>query len=963
MHPQSSSPIPQDKIDSFFRNACDILRGAIDPAEYKSIVLTIFFLKYVSDVRKDADQNKEGITEEDLFVIPQGCSFDQLCEKANQIDFGDILNRALWKIETANSGKFDGVLTIFDFNSGFAEQLGYIFRLFVDSHFDFRPSVTDIRIAGDIYSSLLGRFAKQEGARGGEGYTPQNLLPLMVKLLQPREGKSLYDPTVGTGGMLIAADQFVKEQHEYKKGLKLVGQDSAAISVSISKMNLLLHKTADATIHLGDTLSNPKNISEGKIHKYDYVLSSPPFSLKLSQQLAQELEYDEYRRFPFGVPSRIADYVFLQHILSSLTDDGKAVVIVSSRVLFVAGREGDVRKNFIERDLIEAVISFGPGLLTNTSIPIHMLIINKLKPQERRGKILLINASEEYERVGKRFNLLTQENQDKILGAYKNYKPIKSFASLVDVETVKENDYNLMPVRYLDLFSMDDFLGGKVAWVSFEKIADISRSVGSANRSSSGESVPIIRVSDLSNKQINIDGLQKTEQVLDSEGAAYTRTDDILFSLAGGNKAILVDDSISGVMVSNHISIIRLKPEFSHLKQYIVEFLLSDKGYNLLSKYFVGAAAPVLRLSSLRSVKIPIPDVSVTQLISSIHQVEMELLQRIEKAQGLRTKLFSITDADVVQKQLDELGTDTKILASSLVRADSLDYQVRNFYPYPLAYSYRTLSAIYDPVQRYPEQLRVAENLLVFLAVTGLTLAQSCEVLNDQTDITNTSIQKFFEGGISPGDWQSLAYFTGKLIREQRRYAISDSFASLWFKGKGSRESEFAKITKTLVVKKNDFKHDRGPKSPHDFDHASKELQELLDICYSELSFLIKYPIRLVQDIDVDWQTGNGILETLVYEGDHPGLRREKVEYPKPLTKEFLYLELDKGQWATFYPHVSVQYCESCKTRETYFIDRWDGTNNKSVLKSFERGHTHDTNFDAKKVVTNFEHWINSNLT
>ncbi|MBV6391232.1 MAG: hypothetical protein KPEEDBHJ_00440 [Anaerolineales bacterium] len=959
----------QNEIENIIWKAYDILRGEIEPSEYKNIILTIVFLKYISDVKKDFDENpKIYKTAENIISIPQGCSFNELCEKAEQPYFGDVVNRALAEIENANGDKLRGVLSITDFNISrtnsreLTKRLGYIFRLFANSNFDFRSSVSSEMIAGDIFSLLIDKFAQQEGFRGGEGYTPQYLLPLLVNLLEPIDGKSLYDPAVGTGGMLIAANQFVKEQSQNNKGLSLFGQDNNTNSVSTSTINLLMHQIFDAKIYLGNTISNPKNMKGGKIQKFDYILSSPPLSLRIDEAEIRELEEREPHRFPFGFPGRIADYLFLQHIYSSLNENGKAVVVVSGRVLFVSGGEGEIRKKFIESDSIEAVISLGPGLLTNTSIPIYLLIINKFKPVERKGKILLINASEEYERVGRRGSILTSENQNKIIEAYKNFKSIKAFAKLMDLSAIQGNEYNLMPARYLDLFSIDDFLGGKVTWESFEKIAEINRSVSSTNQGGGSENTPIIKVSNLSNRQINIEDLDKVQAPTDSTRVIYTQTGDILFSHIGGNKAVLIDENMNGVLVSNNISVIRLKPDYSHLKQYIVEFLRSDKGYNLFSKYFVGAAAPVLRLSDLRSVKIPIPETSVTQLISSIHQVETELLHRIEKAQGLRTKLFNITDADVVQKQLDELGTETKILSSSLIQADSLDYQVRNFYPYPLAFAYRTLSAIHDPIQKYPEQLRVAENLLVFLATVGLTIAQLDDGLKNQSDITSVMIRKSFGGGISPGDWRSLAQFSGKSIRAQRRYALGNSFAALWFKGSGSKETEFTSNTQKLVELKNDYKHDRGPKTPYDFAMKSEEIQIIIDFCYAQLAFLVKYPIRLVQSMDVEYLSNKAILETLVYEGDHPGLRREQVHHPKPLTKDILYLEVDRDFWAPLYPHISVQYCQSCKMRETYFVDRWDGGSNKAVLKSFERGHTHESDTDAKQVTANLERWINSNL-
>ena len=358
----------QNEIENTIWKACDALRGEMEPSEYKNIILTILFLKYISDVKKDfGGKSERHRADNNIFNISQGCSFDELCEKVEQPYFGDIVNRALAEIENSNRDKLDGVLSVTDFNHGhtntreLANRLGYIFRLFAGSNFDFRPSVSGGEAAGDICSLVIDKFAQQEGYRGGEGYTPQNLLPLLVNLLQPMDGKSLYDPAVGTGGMLIAANQFAREQSRNSKGLSLFGQDKVANSVAISKINLLMHQLFDANIYLGDTIHDPKNVQNGKIQKFDYVLSSPPFSLRINEAEIYDLERHAFHRFPFGLPGRIADYLFLQHIYSSLNESGKAVVVVSGRVLFVSGAEGEIRKRFIESDSIEAVVSLGPS--------------------------------------------------------------------------------------------------------------------------------------------------------------------------------------------------------------------------------------------------------------------------------------------------------------------------------------------------------------------------------------------------------------------------------------------------------------------------------------------------------------------------------------------------------------------------------------------------------------------------
>jgi type I restriction enzyme M protein len=959
----SSSNNIQNEIKNAIWKSLDSLRGSFDVSEYKNYILIILFIKFISDLKRDYGES--------FFVIPKGNSFGELCEKIDRHNLGDIVNRAAAEIEHANPEKLGGILSSVDFHAtlrvGTREDLNDALRhfmLYLNLYVDLSVARTNnTHLAGDLFSYLIGLFAHVEGHRSGESYTPQHLLPLLVKLLQPKSGKSLYDPVVGTAGILIAAHQYIGEYStEAKKELELVGQDISTESVALAKMNLYFHRIFDAKILQGDTLRQPRHLDGEKLRRFDYILANPPFGTKARPEIADELMHDRYNRFSFGTPARSGEYLFLQHIVASLNESGKAIVIVPSSVLFVSGTDGEIRKRIIEKDLIEAVISLGPGLLASTGIPINLLIINKAKPVERKYSILLINATEEYERINRAGSFVNPEQQAKIVNAYNSFSTTGVFAKVVSLDELGQNEFNLLPTRYVQLFPINNFLGGKVTWERIENIADVLQSSALARSPEIEGDVPVIRISDLSNRRSSVDDLQRVSLVEQRDRVQYVQTGDILLSRVGTIKTFLVEESLNGAAIDRNLYIIRLKPEYQHHKRYIVELLQSDKGYNLLSRYLMGAGMPQLRLTDLLKIEIPIPDDSVIQLITSIHQVENELIQRIEKAQELRTKLFNITDPGEVQKQLNELGTDTQILSSSLVQADSLDYQIRNFYPYPLAFPYRSLSANYDPVLKYPHQLRVAENLLVFLAAIGLTIAQINDGLKAQSEITATSIQDYFQGGISPGDWQSLAYASAKVVRGQRRYAIGESFAALWFKGSGTKISEFTNHTKTLVKLKNDYKHDRGPKTPQDYAISSEDIQGILDSCYAQLGFLVKYPIRLVQSMDMEYLTNVAILETLVYEGDHPGLRREQVRHPKPLPKDMLYLEINKDLWAPLYPQINVQYCQSCKSPETYFIDLWEGTDGKVTLKSFEHGHTHDSNTDKKQVVTYFGHWLRNNF-
>lgn len=981
----NNPPYSTYDISSSLWKAFDTIRGYSNPSLYKKYILTIVFLKMISDIWKEkfdialerysnnAELAKSSLEIEKL-IIPEGSSFYDLYLKRDKANIGEEINRTIKEIEFANyslKDLFDGVDFTSKVNLGEVSERNEKVRMLLDLVYNL-PFISDSEhSSGDgfyesVYESIMGQFSKMEGSYGGQFSSPKSLVELSINLINPEDGMSVFDPAVGTGRMLIEANNWINKNKGFEKKIHLYGQDINFESTFVARMNMLFHRLWDGIVWHGDSLTNPMNLEGDQLKKFDLILSSPPFSLDLREETISTLSKDQFGRFQFGIPNRFADLLFIQHIIASLKENGRAVVIVPSRILFASGNEGEIRGKIIESDLIESVISLGPGLLANTTLPVNVLVINKNKSSDRKGKIVFIDASSEYERGEQSTNRINHVQREKISKAFISANPLSGFSAVTTIAEVKQKEYSLLPSRYIELFDKHNFLGGNVRWVKLSHIADLMPGTTSKRAFESEGDIPVIRSSDLSSPKINLDELRKTSAPLDKSKLQNTVTGDVLISknITTPFRSYLVDDDLNGVMVDQNIYIIRLKQEYQRYRQYIVEFFRSNKGNSLLSTFLVGTLVPQLRFSDLREISIPLPEEPVVQLLTSLHNFEEELINRIEKTKKLRVQLFGINNAELVQRNLDELSTEAHILSSSLVQADSLDYQVRNFYPFPLAYTYRSISSIIDPVQKYPEQLRVAENMLVFLAITGLSVCQSLELLKTaaNTNITSRSIRDYFGGGISPGDWQSLAYLCGKFLREQRENALGGSFASIWFKGTGTKESDFAKDTKTLVSLKNDYKHDRGPKTIQEYGQASDELQNLIDKCYAKIGFFIRHPIRIIEASDVEFYSGQPILDTLVYSGDHPGLRQERVTYPQILPKNILYIEMDKNNWSPLFPMCSVFYCTSCKTRETYFLDRWDGKGNRIVLKSFERGHTHENDKDAKHIENQFELWINRYL-
>ena len=313
-------------------------------------------------------------------------------------------------------------------------------------------------LLGDAYEYLIKQFADSAGKKGGEFYTPSQVVWLLVSLLKPSAGMKIYDPTSGSGGMLIQTRNYLIAKGENAQNLSLYGQEMNLNTWAISKMNMFLHGVFNADIRKGDTLGDPQHTRGGELMSFDRVIANPPFSLKKwGKKIADS---DPYGRYPYGTPPKDSgDLAFVQHMIASLNAEGKMGVVVPHGVLFRGASEKAIRKGILEDDLLEAVIGLPPALFYGTGIPAALLIINKSKPAERKGKVLFINGESEYQE-GKNQNKLRDEDIQKIIDVYDAYQDVtiparkpykKGYAKVVSMEEMQENDYNLNIRRYADI--------------------------------------------------------------------------------------------------------------------------------------------------------------------------------------------------------------------------------------------------------------------------------------------------------------------------------------------------------------------------------------------------------------------------------------------------------------------------------------------------------------------------------
>ncbi|WAT14144.1 type I restriction-modification system subunit M [Xanthomonas fragariae] len=462
----NKTDIAQDTINVAVWAACDTFRGTVDPSVYKDYVLTMLFLKYVSDVWQDhyddyktKHGNKPGLIEELLnnerFVLPHRANFYTLYDQRHRPGNGERIDTALHAIEDANLGKLRDVFQDISFNAnklGEEQQkndlLRHLLEDFAKPALNLRPSrIGQLDIIGNAYEYLIKHFASSSGKKAGEFYTPPEVSTLMARLMDPQQGDEICDPTCGSGSLLLKCGRLIRERTGSGK-YALYGQEAIGSTWALAKMNMFLHGEDNHRIEWGDTIRNPKLLAGNHLKDFDIVVANPPFSLeKWGHDSADTDPHDRFRR---GLPPRTkGDYAFILHMIATMKPrTGRMAVVVPHGVLFRGAAEGRIRQKLIEENLLDVVIGLPEKLFYGTGIPAAVLVFRTKKKDK---KVLFIDASRQYQ-DGKNQNMLRESDLQRILDTVQARQNVDKYAYLASPDEIAGNDYNLNIPRYVDTF-------------------------------------------------------------------------------------------------------------------------------------------------------------------------------------------------------------------------------------------------------------------------------------------------------------------------------------------------------------------------------------------------------------------------------------------------------------------------------------------------------------------------------
>ncbi|MGD9672123.1 MAG: N-6 DNA methylase [Candidatus Nitrosocosmicus sp.] len=454
--------ISLSELEQYLWKAANILRGPIDKSDFKSYIVPLLFFKRLSDVYDEQyslitsyteDANSMLFVEQQQFVIPTKCHWNDIRKTTK--DIGLAIQYAFTEVEKSNPNTLLGIFgdVVWTNKDRLSDELLHdLIRHFSTKNLSNSNVSPDI--LGQAYEFLIKKFADLSKNKAGEFYTPREVIQLIIGILKPQERESIYDPTCGSGGMLLEAHNYIKNIGRDHRTLKLYGQEKNLTTSSIARINLFLHSITNFRIERGDTLRRPAFVENGRLKKFDVVLANPPYSIKKWNREAWE--NDVWKRNIYGThPQGNADYAFFQHIICSLNPkSGRCAILWPHGVLFRETEE-DMRTKLVEDDIIDAIIGLGENLFYNSVMESCIIVCRTSKPMERKGKILFINGVNEVTKEKKR-SFLSKDNIKNLYELYTSYKNVSGLSYVASLDEIRSKGYSLNVAHYIQKWIIDD---------------------------------------------------------------------------------------------------------------------------------------------------------------------------------------------------------------------------------------------------------------------------------------------------------------------------------------------------------------------------------------------------------------------------------------------------------------------------------------------------------------------------
>ncbi|XZW50217.1 N-6 DNA methylase [Acinetobacter baumannii] len=769
--------------------------------------------------------------------------------------------------------------------------------------------------------------------------TPSSVAHLLLNVAKVQENEKVLDPAMGTGGFFSAL------RKEGKDSLSFAGIELNPQLLYISNLYKYLLNDQKTNLLKGSAFHL---YEKSLISPVDIVICNPPV-----KRIPLNEAKDRYSSLlgRDNVSSEMS-LNFIELSLQCLKENGRAIFLVNMKPLFASGEIKKIRQYWIESGLLKKVIGLPSKLLSQTSAKCAILVFekNELNFKNEKNTIRFVKADDCYLDEKRFKRVLSKTNIQEIMKRV-TAENNDDFSKDINYETLLENDFSLVPDLYLGQKIGNFDLKLSEIWTPLGQIADVLRGTKLSHLENGEE--PIIQGRDLRVDKINIEDLECKDLSPITKEIQYTQANDILLQRIGERPAAYYIENETNIAISDTILIIRFK-EFDPLKvKFICQFLNSEEGIKRIKDLHSYSVIQTQSVKIIKELKVPVPEQKIINLVEEMNQIELSLRVEYENAAQLRKSIFGNFEEAELSTNFKKIKLASLALENSLQQKNDITYKIKSFYPFPLAYPYRNIYLEREYTAIYERQMKFGEYILSFLASIGLSLIYEFkEQINKPLKNITEELKNFLLRGISPGDWRKILQLVCSALKDLEENLFIDDFTSLWFKGRGNKETEFAQNTLNHIVRKlNNFKHSRGPVNIHEYKDEGENQKKLLDNILEDLEFLGQCEIILIDNIDTEWSTGNILYTASLLKGDHPAFEKITFSTHKRLSKDKLYIKFH-DQFISLYPFLSCIYNTGTKKVEIFSFDKI--SDNKLMLKSFESG----TSVNSEIVNNDFKYWL-----